>query len=172
MLRAQKVAWSGVIKEAVADSALVIVVHWNRLTVSEVNGLRHNLRAANGSFRVVKNNLLPFALGDGEWSELHSLLEGSSALACAYGDIVAASKVVVDFAKETEKIDIRGGMMDGRLLAANDIHQLASLPPLDVLRARLIGALTAPQSQLVSLLTAPSSSVARVVSAFAAKGGG
>lgn len=170
MLRAQKIERSDKIRTQLEGSHLVIVVRHQGLTVSQVNELRRDMRAQEGSLCVVKNRLVPFALEGSDFLPLNDFVKGPCAFACAYGDVASLAKVVTTFAKETEKMEICGGMMDGSLLEASAIKELASLPPLSVLRGRIVGALRAPATQLASLLVAPSGAVARVLGAYARKG--
>ena len=80
-------------------------------------------------------------------------------------DICATAKVLKDFHKEEERPEMRSGVLDGKLLTVEEINALASLPPMDILRAQLLGALQAPAQQLVRLLNEPASALARVLKA-------
>jgi large subunit ribosomal protein L10 len=105
----------------------------------------------------VKNTLTRRAAEAAGADALLALLEGPSAIAFieADGDMVAVAKALADSARETKVLEIRGGVMQGREISASDVEELAKLPPLDVLRGQVLGAIIAPLSSIAALLNAP-----------------
>ncbi len=118
--------------------------------------------------RVTKNKLAKRALDGAPCAGIASLFEGPTAIAWSE-DPVAAPRVFARFAKENEKLVIRGGALGARVLDPAAVTALAALPSLDELRARLAGLLTAPQAKLARLLNAPACGLARVIAAHAEK---
>lgn len=164
MLRAQKTRVVEDLHAVFVSTAVVVVTHYKGLTVAEISQLRRQLREAGGRFKVVKNRLAKRALPGTPYERIADLLTGPTALAWA-DDPVAAPKVVVEFAKRNEKLQIRGGSLGNTLLDAEAVKRLAALPPLDELRARLVGLLRTPAARLVGVLQAPGGQVARVLAA-------
>jgi len=166
VLRAEK---AQVIDElsAVFDKAGVIVVtHYKGLTVAELSDLRTRSRAVGATFRVTKNKLVQRALDGTPFAPVSELFRGPTAIAFSK-DPTSAPKIVAEFAKKNEKLQIVGGGLAGTLLDAASVRALAELPSLDELRGKLIGLLNAPASRLVGLLQAPGGQVARVLAARA-----
>src|SRR6185437_9530967 len=112
---------------------------------------------SGASFTVVKNTLTRRAAEAAGADALLTLLEGPSAIAFleADGDMVAAAKALADSARETRVLAIRGGIMQGRVLTAEEVQSLASLPPLDVLRGQVLAAIIAPITAIAGLVNAP-----------------
>ena len=162
-------------KEAVADlngvfktSNVVVVAHYAGLTVSQMQSLRKQARAAGASVKVAKNRLAKIALEGTDVASVAPLLKGPTVIAYS-GDPVAAPKVAIDFAKANEKFVILGGSFGKSALDLNGVKQLASLPSLDELRGKIVGLLVAPATKLAQLANAPAAKVARVVQAYASK---
>lgn len=166
MLRAQKAKVVEDLHAAFANSAVVVVTHYKGLNVAEISELRQQMRAAGGRFKVVKNRLAKRALAGTPYAKLADILTGPTAIAWA-NDPVAAPKVVVEFAKKNEKLQVRGGGLGGTVLDAEAVRQLAALPSLDELRARLVALLQTPAARLVGVLQAPAAQIARVLAARA-----
>ena len=162
-------------KEAVADlngvfktSNVVVVAHYAGLTVSQMQTLRKQARAAGASVKVAKNRLAKIALEGTDAAAVVPLLKGPTLIAYS-GDPVAAPKVANDFAKAHEKFVILGGAMGKTALDPNGVKALAALPSLDELRAKLVGLLKEPATKIAQLANAPAAKVARVVQAYANK---
>ena len=165
-------------KEAVADlngvfktSNVVVVAHYAGLTVSQMQTLRKQARAAGASVKVAKNRLAKIALEGTDVASVAPLLKGPTVIAYS-GDPVAAPKVVSDFAKAHEKFVILGGAMGKTALNPDGVKALASLPSLDELRAKLVGLIQAPATKIAQLVNAPAAKLARVVQAYANKSQG
>ncbi len=140
--------------KGVFDSANLVVVVLNKgLTVAEVTELRNNVRKDGAGYRVAKNRLAKLALAGTPCEELADLLVGPTALAYSE-DAIAASRAVVKMAKTNDKLEVVGGIMNGKKVDVNTIKDLASLPSLDELRGKLVGLLQAPAGQLARLAKA------------------
>ena len=143
----------------------VIVSKNKGLTVLEVNNLRKKIREAKSSYRVTKNKLTKIALKGSKFEPLNDFMVGPTSIAYS-DDPVAIAKALESFAKDNQKLEILGGVMDGTLLSPSQIKQLASLPSLNELRAKLVGLTQAPAQKIVAVLQAPAAQLARVIDAY------
>src|SRR4051794_32115166 len=123
----------------------------------QIDALRGRMLENGARLSVVKNTLTRRAAEAAGAQALLTLLEGPSAIAFveADGDMVAVAKALADSARETRVLEIRGGVMQGRSISGADVEELAKLPPLDILRGQVVGAIIAPLNQLIGLVTAP-----------------
>src|ERR1700757_5227432 len=124
----------------------LLVADYRGLTMPQIDSLRSRLLESGAKFTVVKNTLTRRAAEAAGAEALLALLEGPTAIAFieADGDMVAVAKALADSARETRVLEIRGGVMQGREISASDVEELAKLPPLDVLRGQVLGAVIAP----------------------------
>jgi large subunit ribosomal protein L10 len=143
--------------ERLRASEILLVADYRGLTMPQIDTLRSRLLESGARFTVVKNTLTRRAAEAAGAEALLALLEGPSAIAFleADGDMVAAAKALADSARETKVLAIRGGIMQGRTITAGEVESLATLPPLDVLRGQVLGAIIAPLTTLLGLVTAP-----------------
>lgn len=168
MDRSQKTEAVAELNRTFNEVAVVVVTRNLGLTVAQSTQLRNKMREAGASYKVSKNRLAKIALEGTEYAGISDLLTGPIALATST-DPVAAAKVVSDFAKTNDKLEIVGGAMGKQVLDAEGIKALASLPSLDELRAKLIGLVQAPATKLATITQAPAAQIARVLSAYAEK---
>lgn len=135
----------------------LLVADYRGLTMPQIDALRTRLLESGATFTVVKNTLTRRAAEAAGADALLALLEGPTAIAFleAEGDMLAAAKALADMARESRILAIRGGVMEGRVLGADEVESLASLPPVDVLRGQVLGAIVAPVNALMGLVTAP-----------------
>jgi large subunit ribosomal protein L10 len=147
----------------------VVVAHYAGLTVGQMQTLRKQAKLGGTQVKVAKNRLAKIALEGTDVASIGPLLKGPTLIAYS-SDPVAATKVVVDFAKGHEKLVILGGAMGKTALDANSVKALASLPSLDQLRAKIAGLIVAPATKIAQLMNAPGAQLARVVQAYANKG--
>src|SRR4051812_303729 len=135
----------------------LLVADYRGLTMPQIDELRSRLLESGARFTVVKNTLTRRAAEAAGTEALLTLLDGPSAIAFleADGDMVAAAKALADSARETNVLEIRGGIMQGRTVTAAEVETLAKLPPADVLRGQVLGAIVAPLTALAGLLSAP-----------------
>jgi large subunit ribosomal protein L10 len=143
--------------EKLRRSETMIVADYRGLTMPQIDALRSRLIENGARFTVVKNTLTRRAAQEAGADMLLALLEGPSAIAFveADGDAVAVAKALADSARDTKVLEIRGGIMQGRVISGSDVEELAKLPPLDVLRGQVLGAIIAPLSSLAGLVNAP-----------------
>ena len=143
--------------EKLRGAETMIVADYRGLTMPQIDALRTKLIESGARFTVVKNTLTRRAAEAAGADALLALLEGPSAIAFveADGDTVAVAKALADSARDTKVLEIRGGVMQGRVITGDDVDQLAKLPPLDVLRGQVLGAIIAPLSAIAGLVNAP-----------------
>ncbi|PKP92811.1 MAG: 50S ribosomal protein L10 [Alphaproteobacteria bacterium HGW-Alphaproteobacteria-16] len=168
MDRAQKTEAVAELNRTFNEVAVVVVTRNLGMTVKQSTDLRNKARDAGANYKVAKNRLAKIAIEGTDYAVLSDLLVGPTALSYST-DPVAAAKVVIDFAKGNDKIEIVGGAMGSQLLDAEGIKALASLPSLDELRAKLVGLLVAPATKIATITQAPAAQIARVLSAYAEK---
>jgi large subunit ribosomal protein L10 len=135
----------------------LLVADYRGLTMPQIDQLRTRLLESGARFTVVKNTLTRRAAEAAGADALLALLDGPSAIAFleADGDMVAAAKALADSARETQVLEIRGGVLEGRAMSAEEVASLATLPPEEVLRGQVLGAIVAPLTSLAGLLNAP-----------------
>src|SRR5205823_12679746 len=135
----------------------LLVADYRGLTMPQIDELRSRLLSSGARFTVVKNTLTRRAAEAAGTEALLTLLDGPSAIAFleADGDMLATAKALADSARETNVLEIRGGIMQGRAVTAEEIETLANLPPEEVLRGQVLGAIVAPLTALAGLLNAP-----------------
>jgi large subunit ribosomal protein L10 len=134
-------------------SKVVILTDYKGLDVSAINKLRKKLREVDVEYKVVKNTLITRAAEDTDASLIKDYFKGPSALAFSYDDPVAPAKVLVDFAKENEKLEIQVGVMEGRVIDLSEIKALSSLPSREVLLGKLVSVMNAVPTSLVRVLS-------------------
>lgn len=167
LTRTQKEQTVAELREKMARATSVIVADYRGLTVEQVNGLRGKLRAAGDEYEyhVAKNTLLRRASEGGPLAELTPHFRGPTAVAFAYGDPIGLAKTLVDYAKDHETFELKGGFLEGRPIDTQEIATLATLPSLDALRGKLVGLLQAPAQKIAMVLAAPGAQLARLVTA-------
>ena len=154
--------------EQFRTSSATVLTEYRGLTVVQLKKLRRSL-GPTVSYTIVKNTLTKIAASQAGVTGLDDLLAGPSAIAFVKGDPVEAAKGIRNFAKENPNLVIKGGVMDGVVLAAADIQKLADLESREVLLAKLAGAMKAKQSQAAALFAAPLSKTARALGALQTK---
>jgi large subunit ribosomal protein L10 len=166
MDRSEKERLVGELTERLKATETMIVADYRGLTVTEIDELRTKLLEHGARFSVVKNTLTKRAAESAGVDALLALLEGPTAIAFleADGDPVAVAKALDDAAK-TEVLIIKGGLLDGAEIAADDVKRLAKLPPADTLRAQLVGALAGSLTTVVGLFAAPMRDIVGVIDA-------
>ena len=143
--------------ERLKATETLLVADYRGLTMPQIDDLRTKLLEHGARFAVVKNTLTRRAAEAAGADALLALLEGPTAIAFldSDGDSVAVAKALVDAARDTRVLVVRGGLLEGRTVEREEIESLAKLPPVDVLRAQVLGAVTAPLTAIVGLFTAP-----------------
>jgi len=143
--------------ERLKAAETLLVADYRGLTMPQIDALRTRLLQSGAKFTVTKNTLTRRAAEAAGADALLALLEGPTAIAFieTEGDMFAAAKALADAARETKVLVIRGGVMQGRTVSAEEVEQLATLPPVEVLRGQVLGAIIAPVTALLGLVTAP-----------------
>jgi large subunit ribosomal protein L10 len=143
--------------ERLKSTETLLVADYRGLTMPQIDDLRTKLLEHGARFAVVKNTLTRRAAEAAGSDSLLALLEGPTAIAFleSDGDPVAVAKALVDAARDTRVLELRGGMLEGRPVEAEEIESLAKLPATDVLRSQVLGAITAPLTGILALFTAP-----------------
>jgi large subunit ribosomal protein L10 len=157
MLRTDK---ERIVEELTAElsaSETLIVADYRGLTNKQLEGLRDTLLEHGARFRIVKNTLTRQAAQRAGADALLVMLEGPTAIAFVEtsGDPAAVAKALAATSRETNVLTLRGGIFEGQALSSEEVAQLATLPPLDVLRGQLVGAIIGPVTQLLALVSAP-----------------
>jgi len=168
MARADKSAAVAELADEFRASNAVVLTEYRGLTVAQLKQLRRSLGSA-ATYAVVKNTLTKIAAKDAGVEGLDDLLVGPSAVTFVKGDPVEAAKGLRDFAKENPLLIIKGGVLDGKPLSADEIKKLADLESREVLLAKLAGAMKGSLQNAVSLFAAPLSQAARTIDALRAK---
>jgi large subunit ribosomal protein L10 len=154
-VRPEKVEAVDEIKSAFGEQPTVVLTEYRGLSVEALKQLRAQLLAADTSYKVVKNTLARLAADDLGLGEIIELLTGPTAIAYVKGDPVAAAKVIATFAKDHPELVIKGGVLEGRIMTADETKGLATVDVLDVSRAKIAGLLTAALRQITYTLEAP-----------------
>jgi large subunit ribosomal protein L10 len=145
------------------SSGVVVVAHYAGLTVAEMQDLRGRMRAAGGSVRVAKNRLAKIALEGQPCASISEYLKGMTVLTYSE-DPVAAAKVVNDYAKDNDKLQILGGAMGETALDVAGVKAVAAMPSREELIASIVGCIGAPASNIAGAIGAPASNVASILS--------
>lgn len=157
LTRAQKEAEVADLHERLDRASSVVAVDYRGLTVQELQDLRGKLRESGEGqieYRVAKNTLLKIAARETDVAGLDRFLTGPTAVAISFEDASAAAKVLVDFAKDNEKLEIKGGVVEGEVIDLAGVQALARLPGKQELRGMLAGTLQAPLRNLAGTLHA------------------
>jgi large subunit ribosomal protein L10 len=167
MLRQDKERIVGELAERLKSSPNLLVADYRGLSMPEIDELRTKLLETGARFAVVKNTLTRRAAEQAGVQALLELIDGPTAIAFidADGDPAAAAKILNDTARRHDVLVIRGGLLEGDTVGDAEIRRLATLPPTEVLRAQLAGAVAAPLTTIVGLLTAPLRDIVNVLDA-------
>ena len=132
------------IKELLDGAKTAVVVDYRGLTVEQDTNLRRTLREAGVVYKVYKNTMINFAIEGTEFAELSQNLEGPTAIAICKEDATAAARVLCNFAKEAEALEIKGGVIDGTYYDAAGVKAISSIPSKEVLLGKLLGSIQSP----------------------------
>lgn len=149
----------------------LVVAQVGKVPTRDLNQLRQQLESKEGSFSVVKNALCRLAFREKGWADLEKMLQGTCGVSPIRGDAVAAAKLLVQFAKDHEGFVLKGGVMDGAVLTAQDLSALARLPTRQALLSQLAGVAVSPIRNLAMLLQGPIRRFALTLAALAQKKG-
>ena len=156
MLRRNKERVVQELVERLRSSDTLIVADYRGLSMSEIDDVRTKLLAHGARFSVVKNTLTRRAAEEAGVQELAGLLDGPTAIAFVQeGDMVAVAKTLSDTARATRVLTIKGGILQGQTMTAEQVRDLASLPPVEILKGQTLGVIVAPLHAFVGLVGAP-----------------
>lgn len=148
-------------------SNALIVTEYKGLAMKDLDELRRRVREVGGEFHIVKNTLGKIAFDKAGLSYPAGLFEGSTAIGFAFQSVPDLAKAMMEYARTSEALKVKGGFLGREAINAEGVKALAELPPLPVMRARLLGTILAPASQLVRTLAEPARQVAAVLKAYA-----
>lgn len=167
MPNAQNVEMLAMIKEDLTDVSAVWVVDYRGLTVKEVQQLRNSIREADACMKVYKNTLMHIALEELDMASMDEILEGPSAFIFAGADPVASAKALKEFTKSNEKLEVKGGLMDGAFVTAEQVQAVADLPSREQLFGQLAGLLNGFARRLAVSINDMPSGLARALNQVA-----
>lgn len=153
--------------ELLNQSSGIFLAEYSGITVQQMQDLRAEVRKANGAFHVTKNTLLRNALDETGRSLPEELLTGQTATGFALGEVPSLAKALADFSDEIDTFKIKGGMMAGDFLTAEQVEALADLPSLDELRAQIIGMISSPAQNVTSAIANGVRQLINVLDAYA-----
>ncbi len=158
------------IKQALSESQLAMVIDYQGLTVAEITDLRRRLRPTGTVCKVAKNKLMGIAIdGQDNWQPMTELLNGSSAFLLVKDDLSGAIKAYQEFQRVSKKTELRGGVMEGRLLKEADVKALGDLPSKEQLIAQIAGALNALATKIAVGINEVPASLGRSLKAVSEK---
>ncbi len=152
VIRPEKAAKVTELKELLSGAKCAVLVDFCGLTVAQDTELRRKMREAGVHYSVVKNTLLRIAAAEAGIEGLEPSLEKNTAIAVSPEDPVAVAKIVCEFAKANKVFQVKVGILDGTIISAEAVKELAALPPKEVLVAKLLGSMNAPISGFVGVL--------------------
>lgn len=155
--------------ELFKKSQALFLTDYRGLPMSGMSALRAKVRDGGGEYHIAKNTLAMRALKEAGLPAPDDLLAGPTAVGFALNDVPGVAKALVDFSRESEFLKIKGGLMGNRMLTSAEVEALAALPPLPVVRAQLIGLISAPASRLAGLTAASVRQVVNVLKAYSEK---
>jgi large subunit ribosomal protein L10 len=156
MLRKEKEQVVAELAERLRSSQTLILADYRGLSVSELDEVRTKLLEHGARFHVVKNTLTKLAADEAGFETLKELLDGPTAIAfVGDGDMVSVAKTLSETARKTKVLELKGGILEGTPMDAAQVSELAKLPPADVLRGQVLGAIVGPLNEIVGLFAAP-----------------
>ncbi len=163
----QKAEQVELLSEKLKKAKVAVLTDYRGLTVSQIHELRCKLRSCDVEYRVVKNTLARRAAEAAGVPALQSELEGPVAIAFGYDDLSLPSKLINEFVRSTRlKLDVKGGLVEGRVFSPEQVKQLADLPSRETLIAQLLGTLQSPVGQLVAIMQTPHQQLLGVLNAY------
>ena len=166
----QKAEQVEVLTEKLRKAKVALLTDYRGLTVTQLQELRGRLRTGDVEYRVVKNTLARRAAEAAGVPDLQSELEGPVAIAFGYDDLSLPSRLINEWLRATRlKLDVKGGLVEGRVFSPDQVKQLADLPSRESLIAQLMGTLQSPVSQLVGIMQTPLQQLLGVLNAYKTK---
>ncbi|MBI2345635.1 MAG: 50S ribosomal protein L10 [Deltaproteobacteria bacterium] len=166
MNKTQKVEEVAQLAARFAKAKAAIFADFRGMSVTQMTDLRTKMRRTQATLKVVKNRLVKRALTAAKLEELSSFFTGPTAMAASEGDAAALAKALVEFTKENEKLQLKGGYIEGRVVDSRVLQALAKLPSREVLLGQVAGVLRATAQQVVNVLSAVPGQLVRVLKAM------
>jgi len=167
MVRPEKKETVKTIKEKFEKAKEVILTDYRGLSVKDISDLRAKLREAGIEYKIYKNTLARIAIAEESFKDVTEYLEGPTAFAFDYENEVEAAKILTDYAKKQKNLEIKGGILEGKVVGIDAIRQYASLPSKEVLIAKVLGTFAAPVQQVTMVIAAPLQGLINVIKAKA-----
>ena len=155
--------------DQLSQSKAAFLTDYRGLTVSDMEALRAKIREAGGRYTIVKNTLIRRAFQSVGMSVPDELITGPTAIGFAYEEIPPVAKALTDFAKETGILQVKGGLVEGKVLTPQEVKALASLPPREVVLAQLLGLIQQSGNRVAGVINAAGSKLAATIKAYADK---
>ncbi len=155
MARPEKVAEVEEIKKRLETAKVVVLTDFTGLNVHQISELRNSLREQNAEYKVFKNTLIRIAAQDKNLECADDFFTGPTALAVSYDDEVVVPKILAKFSKQQGCLKVKGGILQGRVIASSLVKELASLPSFEILVSKLMGSMEAPVSGFANVLAGP-----------------
>lgn len=166
----QKAEQVELLTEKLRKAKVAVLTDYRGLTVSQMQDLRGKLRTGDVEYRVVKNTLTRRAAAEAGVADLEKELEGPVAIAFGYDDLSTPSKLINDWVRTTRlKLDVKGGLVEGRVFTPDQVKQLADLPSRETLIGQLLGTLQSPVAQLVGIMQTPLQQLIGALNAYKTK---
>jgi len=163
----QKAEQVELLTEKLKRAKVAVLTDYRGLTVTQIQDLRSKLRTGDVEYRVVKNTLTRRAAEAAGFPGLQSELEGPVAIAFGYDDLSLPAKLINEWVRQTRlKLDVKGGLVEGRVFSPDQVKQLADLPSRETLLAQLLGTLQSPVGQLVAIMQTPHQQLVGVLNAY------
>ena len=168
MTKEQKKNYVEEMKKVFSSNEAVMIAHYKGLNVKQLDKIRDEMRKSGIFFKVTKNRITKLALKETKCKDLEKFFTGPTAAAIS-SDPIMSAKILAKYAKAGSHLKIVAGFMDGKVLEAEDVAKIATLPTLDEARAKIVGILSAPAQKIVSILLAPGSKIANLARAKSLK---
>ena len=173
MARPEKVEQVELLTEKLKKAKVAVLTDYRGLTVSQLQDLRARLRAQEVEYRVIKNTLARRAAVEAGHDDFQEVLKGPVAIAFGYDELGVPARLLSEYARQTRlKLEIVGGLVEGRVMGPDQVRQIAELPSREVLLAQLLGTLQSPVAQLVGAIQAPVQELVGLLEAYKEKLGG
>ena len=140
------------ISKSIANAQGVVLVDYRGLTVAQDTELRKALRAEGVTYKIYKNTMMKRAFEGTDFAQMDDMLNGPSALAVSETDPAAPARILVEFAKKADKLQVKGGVCEGRLFDENTIKEIAAIPSRDQLLSRLLGSMQSPMANFARVI--------------------
>ena len=159
MTKEQKKNYVEEMKKVFSSNEAVMIAHYQGLNVNELDKIRDEMRKSGIFFKITKNKITKIALKETKYKELEKFFTGPTAAAIS-SDPIMSAKILAKYAKKGSNLKIVAGFMDGKVLEAEDVAKIATLPTLDEARSKIVGILSTPAQKIVSILLAPATKIA------------